>query len=124
MTSITWGHPSIGEHFDDVEHFSRSGHLIKRIVSLSLRTGWFLDSLSVTYELNDGSFATVSHGGAGGEEPPSQTTRLSSNEAIVSLVGRSGWFIDALGFKIKDTVSGAERTFGSEIICPVLITPS
>jgi len=90
------------------------------IVNLTIISGWVIDGFKVTYRLKNGQTQTVTHGTVGSRS--GETLTLYDNEYIYSASGKSGhanngepWMGDCvqqLALGIKNSVTGAQRTYG------------
>jgi hypothetical protein len=81
---------------------------LSRILGISVRHGTYVDAISTTYLLPDGSQQTFSHGGSGGTE---DVISFSPGEHIIAVVGRSGDLLDNIAFLTEDP-RGVRRTYG------------
>ncbi|MDN0084081.1 jacalin-like lectin [Crenobacter sp. SG2305] len=89
-----------GDPFDDVDintYLQRQDY----VSSIQLRSGGYVDAISVTYRSNSsGDSWNDYHGGGGGGQ--SQTLTLQPGQFITQVSGRSGRYVDQLRITISD----------------------
>ncbi|KAB5587909.1 hypothetical protein CTheo_8649 [Ceratobasidium theobromae] len=89
------------------------------IFSVAITSGWVIDGIQVTYRLKNGQTLTASRGSI---RSSGDTITLGDNEYISEVTGKSGfadnrepWMGDCvqqLTFVVRNSVTGAQRTFG------------
>ncbi len=105
LQSPTYGGDG-GSPFDD--RLSATGDIIG-IASITIRSGSFVDSIQVVYDLADGStYSAPQHGGNGGSEV---TITLGRDEQVYQVTGRSGSYVDQLTFHTR-MPDGSTKEYG------------
>ncbi|HEX9963530.1 MAG TPA: jacalin-like lectin [Allosphingosinicella sp.] len=82
-----------GTAFNDLQAAGGAVASIKKIV---IPAGAFVDNISTTYGLPNGSTFVATHGGSGGQ---ASTINLAAGEMIVRVSGRSGSLLDQITFE-------------------------
>ncbi|KAG8700486.1 hypothetical protein FRC09_005927 [Ceratobasidium sp. 395] len=112
----------MGQAYDDLKTYGTQINFLRPIKSLGIWSGQLIDGIEVTYNLSNGSTATLMHGAKGGSKTEIQ---LLPTENIVEVNGICGiaapltdWKIQCLllGFKILNSANGCVRdtmTFGA-----------
>ena len=77
---------------------------VKRIV---IRSGTFIDSIQITYQLPNGQLSHGGHHGLGEGKIDTIDINIDGGERIVGILGKSGGFLNQLGF-----VTNMGRIFG------------
>ncbi|CAL1706520.1 unnamed protein product [Somion occarium] len=112
----TWGVTTSGQPFNDLDTVGATN--LNKISKVVIGHGEVIDSITITYDRNDGLAPLVqSHGGTGGNIT---TIELDSNEVIVGVSGRYGFVssiygrssIQSLEFALLNQATGEMRIEG------------
>ncbi|KAM5536421.1 hypothetical protein V8D89_009857 [Ganoderma adspersum] len=87
------------------------------IHQIDVSSGWIVDGLSITYQLEGGKTTAMQHGSA--FKPPKGVVSFGANEVLAAVYGREGYMpyykrnmVTAISFVVFDTNTEKSRTVG------------
>ncbi|HEX6375119.1 MAG TPA: jacalin-like lectin [Allosphingosinicella sp.] len=75
---------------------------------IAVRTGTLVDKIETTYQLENGNFSTLAHGGDGGSPAAFD---LVPQEILIGIQGRSGALVDQISFLTAVVYGGGDPPF-------------